>query len=211
MTPRYSLKLVAACPFEAISLDEAKLHCRIDGNDEDAYIESLVAAAREYVEATLGRVLMPATFEAQFDSWPPSPFELPRSPLRSVTSVKWLSDLDVESTVNSTEYRVDTASVPGRVILKSGKAWPAGVLAEVGAIRVRFVAGYTDGLASNAEPQEVAAARAAIPMRHKQALKLVVGHLYENREAVQIGSGLSATQLPMGVDSLLWVDRVVTF
>ncbi|GGH24454.1 uncharacterized phage protein (possible DNA packaging) [Cribrihabitans marinus] len=33
-----------------LTLDEAKVHLRVDGSDEDSYIEGLVAVASEYVQ-----------------------------------------------------------------------------------------------------------------------------------------------------------------
>ena len=36
-----------------ITLEQAKVHLRIDHDDEDGYIESLIAAAQEYVEDIL--------------------------------------------------------------------------------------------------------------------------------------------------------------
>lgn len=36
-----------------LTLDESKAHLRVDGSDEDGYIQSLVDAAREYIEALI--------------------------------------------------------------------------------------------------------------------------------------------------------------
>lgn len=36
-----------------LTVEEAKFHLRVDGNDEDAYIEALVLAATESVVAIL--------------------------------------------------------------------------------------------------------------------------------------------------------------
>ncbi len=38
-----------------ITLDEAKLHCRIDGNDEDALIEAYIDAALEVCQTHIGK------------------------------------------------------------------------------------------------------------------------------------------------------------
>lgn len=38
-----------------LTLPEAKLHLRVDGEDEDAYIEALVAVASEYVTRMVSR------------------------------------------------------------------------------------------------------------------------------------------------------------
>ncbi|MCW5861278.1 MAG: head-tail connector protein, partial [Caldilineales bacterium] len=53
---------------------------------------------------------------------------------------------------------------------ESTAARQGATLRELNAIHIRFEAGY--GAAS------------AVPTRYKQALKLLVGHWYENREAI---------------------------
>jgi uncharacterized phage protein (predicted DNA packaging) len=47
-----------------------------------------------------------------------------------------------------------------------------------------------------------------VPQKWKQAMLLLIGHWYEHRESVNAG-GL--TEIPMGVDMLLWQDRNVVF
>ena len=39
---------------EPVSLEEAKVHLRVDGHDEDLLIESLISAARSYCEDEMG-------------------------------------------------------------------------------------------------------------------------------------------------------------
>jgi uncharacterized phage protein (predicted DNA packaging) len=36
-----------------LTLDEAKTHLRLDGSDEDTYIQGLVSVAQEYIEAVI--------------------------------------------------------------------------------------------------------------------------------------------------------------
>lgn len=50
-----------------------------------------------------------------------------------------------------------------------------------------------------------------VPAAYKHAMLLIIGHLFENREEVVIGSGLTASQLPMGVSNLLAPTRHVRF
>ncbi len=50
-----------------LTLDEAKTHLRVDGNDEDSYIEGLVLVASEYVQG----MVIPAAVEGEEPVVPP--------------------------------------------------------------------------------------------------------------------------------------------
>lgn len=39
-----------------VSLEEAKQHLRIDTNDDDTYIQGLIAAAEQFVQQTTGKI-----------------------------------------------------------------------------------------------------------------------------------------------------------
>lgn len=96
------------------------------------------------------------------------------------------------ATFAAASYFVDTKSEPGRVVLAYGQSWPGTTLRPANGICVTFIAGY--GAAS------------AVPENIKQAMLLLIGHFYENREAIVIGQ--TAMPLPMAVESLLWKDRL---
>jgi hypothetical protein len=74
--------------------------------------------------------------------WPISYFNLPRPPLVSVTSIKYLDADHVEQTFSSADYWVSGVGRTGRITLKSGSSWPT-VGAYPDAVVVRFVAGYS--------------------------------------------------------------------
>jgi hypothetical protein len=54
--------LIAGPGEEPVSLAEAKLFARVDGNDEDSLVGALVAAARLHVESLTGRALVTQTW-----------------------------------------------------------------------------------------------------------------------------------------------------
>jgi uncharacterized phiE125 gp8 family phage protein len=203
---------IASPAFEPVSIDDMKMHSRITGSTEDTYLASLITAARVYVEGVAWRVLMGTECELVLDRWPfGGVIKLPMPPLFSVTSIKYTDALGVDFTFSSNNYIVDTTSTPGRIALKATQSWPSDLLLPIGAIRVRYVAGFTDVLASNAQAGTVSAARALVPVNFIHAIKLIAGHLYENREQVVMGAGLVPAQLPLGVHDLIGVDRAWEF
>jgi hypothetical protein len=54
--------LIAGPGEEPVTLAEAKAYCRIDGDDEDALVNALIAAARLQVESLSGRALVTQTW-----------------------------------------------------------------------------------------------------------------------------------------------------
>ncbi len=192
-----ALRLVAAPTAEPLDLATAKTHLREDGTDQDALITALIKAARQYAEAFTRRQLVTATWELALDAWPSGDtIALPLPPLQQVLSVNYKDKNGLDNVFAATEYIVDTASEPGRVVLAYGKSWPTATLYPAGAIRIQFKSGYGD-------------AATAVPEAIKQAMLLLIGHWYEQRQAVNVGNAVNA--LPFAVDALLWPYRVFTF
>ena len=73
--------------------------------------------------------------------------------------------------------------------------WPE-TLRQLGAVTIRFVAGYSDPTVATTE----AAQQAAVPENFKHAIKLLIGHFYDNPNA---STPQSLAELPLGVDYLL--------
>ncbi len=80
-------------------------------------------------------------------------------------------------------------SVPGRITKAYNEDWP-NTLGHVNDVTVQFVAGYTS-------PDQ-------IPQTIRQAIMMIVGELYKNREEPDIKG------FPEGVNQLLGPYRVVT-
>jgi uncharacterized phiE125 gp8 family phage protein len=187
-------KLITDATEEPITLDEAKDHLRVDGTDEDALIMAYVKAARRQCELISRRAFVTQTWELALECWPDWYWiGLPYPPLQSVVSVKYIDSVGVEMTMAGTDYVLDTYHEPGRVVLGHGKIWPSVTLRPGPSVIIRYVAGY--GLP------------VAVPETYKQAIKILVGHYYENREAVVIQAGAMATKVPLAVEALLMIDR----
>lgn len=186
-----NLKLVTAPAAEPVTATEAKTHCRITGTDQDSVITILISAAREMAEAITRRALITQTWDMYLDRFE-RVIDVPLPPLQSVTSVTYTDTAGDSQTAASSLYDVDLAG--NRIILKDDQVWPDTLIHENSVI-VRFVAGY-------------GAAGTAIPQPIKQAILMLIGHFYENRE---VSAPIQITQVPMAADWLLSPYRWVTF
>lgn len=190
------LVTVTAPAEEPITLAEAKLHLRVEIDEDDNPITAWITTARIAVEYFTQRALTTQTFDLYLDQFPDGNYiKLPRPPLQSVTWVKYTDDEGNVYTLPSSQYVVDVYGEPGRVVLKNGYSWPTTELQVVNGVQVRFVAGY--GAAAN------------VPESFKSAMYLKIGDLYENRENTVIQPGAVPTSLPAGAESLLWFDRFI--
>lgn len=187
-----SIKIITPPASEPVLPADAVLHCRIDGTDENALVTALIVAAREYCEKYSGRAYITQTIRASFDGWPRFPINLPRPPLASVSSIKYYGDDNTEYTLDVASYFVDTDSEPGRIALAAGISLPSTTLRDINAVQVTYTAGYGNA--------------AAVPQRVKQAMLLLIGYWYENREAAI--SGKVSSEIKFAVHSLLGLDRV---
>jgi uncharacterized phiE125 gp8 family phage protein len=194
------LKLATAPAAEPLSLTEAKLHLKVDISTDDDLITSLIKAAREACENFTGRSLITTAWELYFDVFPSRNLgliELPKCPALAVSAVSYTDADGVTQTVSSALYQLDIVSEPARLLPVDGNAWPTDVKPyKVNAVKVAFTAGY--GSAGSSVPESI-----------RTAMRLLLGLLYENREAVNIGN--LVTELPIGVQNLLWPYRVMTF
>ncbi len=174
---------------EPVDVPTAKSQLRIDIADDDALITAYIKAARTVVEQKSLHALITQTWDLYLDAFPSGKeIEIPLPPLQSVTHIRYIDEDGNESTFSSDDYLVDTVSTPGKVVLKDDATWPSESLQEVNGVVVRFVAGFGD-------------AGTDVDERAIQAVKLLVGHFYEHREAFVDGRPLN--DLPMGVDALL--------
>lgn len=167
--------LVSGPSVEPISLAEAKLHLREDGGGQDDLIEDvLIPAARRWVEDYTWRALITQTWDFTFRRFPSGrEIPVPLAPLQSVTSVTYFDTDNASQTVSSSDYIVDTSEEPGSIHLLETASWPS-TYTRPSAVTVRAVVGF-------------GAAGTAVPETYLQAMRLLLGTWYENRESVLVG------------------------
>ncbi len=190
------LKLITEPTIEPITLIEARAHLRLDisgsppSHPDDMLISSLIKAVRQHIDGQygwLGRAILPQTWELYLDEFPDNEIRIPLPPLISIDSVKYDDPNGNEQTVSPANYVVDNVSQPAWILPISTFSWPD-TMDTVNAVRIRFQAGYTDV--------------ASVPESIKAAMKLMIGHFYENRENVIVGAS-SAIELPQAAEALL--------
>lgn len=189
-----SLKLITAPTVEPVDLTQALLHLRITNNEEHALVINLIKAARRWCEDFAGLSFVNTTWDYSLPDFPGGDgvIVLPRPPLVSVTHIQYVdANGTTQALAASTDYTVNTYSEPGEIWPAYGTAWP-GVRDVPGALVVRFIAGF-------------GSAAADVPENARQAVLLMIGHFYENREAVLAGT--ISKEIEFGVKSLLWPLR----
>ncbi len=172
---------------------EVKPHIRVDTADDDSLLDRLIPAARQHLEELTSRAFIEQQWQLTLDGWPGQRLiRLPRPPLLAAGPVSYTDvDGNVETLTAGTDYLVDTSTAPGRIVLRQGVPWPAARLQESGGIAIDYVAGYGDSAD-------------AVPTPLRQALLLLIGAWYENREDYHIGRTAGVVvALPRAVDALV--------
>ena len=178
---------------EPLTVAEAKLHLRVDISDDDAYIGTLITAAREWVENYLDRTLITTQLILRAAEFPTEELELPRPPMvasgtaTAVVITYTLADTTT-ATLSTALYRVDRTSTPGNVAPIINGTWPSDVIEDANAVAVTYWAGYGPTSAS-------------VPATIRHACLMLIGHWYERRSAVLTGT--ISKPIEFAVESLL--------
>lgn len=208
---RYSIARVSGPGEEPITRAEAKLHVKVESDitADDALIDLLVSAAREDAEDFTNRCFVYSTWELRLDEFPTGGKQeilLPRPPLIRVNSIDYVDADGATQRLGSDNWQADDKSEPARIRPAYDKSWPA-TRAVMNAVTVSYVAGYPPIEAGS--PLDVTT---NVPAAAKASIKLILGHLYANRETVlAMPGGVAAIELPMGAQYLLWKLRVTDF
>jgi uncharacterized phiE125 gp8 family phage protein len=184
-----ALKLKTAPALTPITLAEVKAHVRVDHSDDDAMLQTMIDAAVSYVDGysgVLGRCMIEQTWELYYDAFPCGDLLIPLGKLISVTSVEYVDPVtELYVSWDAANYEIDNVSLDGWVIPVNG--WPI-IMDTSNAVRVTFKAGY-------------GATAADVPAAIRQAMMLLIGHWYYNRESVVLGHIVA--DLPMAFNALL--------
>jgi len=181
----YTLKTPPA--IEPVDLALAKVQCRIEPDvvDEDGVLSAYIAAARAWVEAYTGRGLMTQTWQVSLYDFPSRVWLPYAAPLASVVAVRYYDTANTLQTLSSSVYTTAAFSEPACLTLVDGQTWPS-VYVRDDAVQIEYTVGVSD--VANVPPALV------------QAVQMLVGHWYVNREDVVTGT--ISTQIPMAAEAL---------
>lgn len=193
------LELLTEPTIRPITREEVKDHLRIDqtNTSEDAFIDTLILMATEYYQSRSWRQLITATYIQRFDDFPAFSFELRKPPLQSITSIKYIDENEVEQTLPTSVFEVDTFSEVGRVQEADGESFPT-VNTQLNAVKVEYKAGFGD-------------TRDNVPDLIKSTIKLIVAHFYENRDMVRVTTGVSEIPIPQAIGNLIDQNSIRSF
>ena len=192
----YSLALITAPTTEPISVADAKkqLELATSYTAHDQHLAMLITAARQYVENHTGLAICTQTWDYTFDRWPSSnePIYLPKSPVASITSVKYYDQDGSQQTWSSGQYVVNVNRNPAVIRIQYGYTWPT-YRAQPDSHTIRMVCGY--GATTTSAPAAV-----------RQALLLLVSHWFEQRTPEIVGT--TSNNVAHALDALLMQYRM---
>lgn len=200
----YGARIVTLPTNEQITIEQARDHLRLDAygspleHPDDAWLVLAIPAAREWCEFYSGRSLAPQVIDLTLPSFPRAwrqclndEVSLPFGPILGVESINYTDEAGVPQLLDTSTYQVDVSQDVGYVYPVINTSWPC-TWQRPNAATIRYHAGYTTELDS---PNDY-----PLPKRFYQAMLLVLGHLYENRENT---TELKLETLPLGASSLL--------
>lgn len=221
-------QLVSQIGVEPLSLDEAKLHLRVDFGDDDTLIMALIVAARQFAETITRRALVQQQWKIVGDRFP--------SPMAGRLTEYWLGQQWGLAGMGGISNFLPTDRTGYGILI------PLAPLISIDSIKYLDTAGVQQTLSNSvykidsvSEParvlpafgqswpttrQEINAVEVTftcgytvnnpIPEGIKSWMKIRLATLYENREEVAIMNRGKIEPLPY-VDGLLDPFRVVTF
>ena len=144
---------------------------------EEDTLSDMITAARENIEDYLGRAILTQTWEMYLDDFPNEDYiVLPFGNLQSVDLFKYIdSNGDTTTLTEDTDYLVEeNGDGYGRIVLPNNTVWPTASLRTSNPITIRFTCGWADA--------------GDVPESIKNAMKMLIADMYENREMQQFTS-----------------------
>jgi len=171
-----------------VQLADMLAHLNLTAGLDDALVQDKINSAEAWIEQFTGRALLTQARTVYFDRFHRG-LELPVTPVQSITSITYLDGTLTQQTLASNTYiatPLNSDDDPTCLYPAFGTSWPATARIK-SAVTVTLQAGYANA--------------AAVPVPLYEAIKLLVAHWYENREASLVG--VTSSELPLGLVDIL--------
>lgn len=176
-----------------VTLQEVKNHLKLDSTAFDDQISIIRLAAIAKVASVTKNALAPQVHDIFFDRWPGEilheqqqwpwrdceSFALPFYPVNAISSFKYTGSDGTVTTWDTSNYILNAAAKPCRVVRGYSVSWPSVTKYPVNPIAIRIQCGYTDNNPSTNGP--------SIPDQLKQAILLCCEHWFRNSSSVEVG------------------------
>jgi uncharacterized phiE125 gp8 family phage protein len=173
-----------------ITVADLKSHLRVTHTQEDTLIGALRSAAISWVEEHCNIKLGSYAARGYLTDWRPAYF--PIGPVTAISEVKYQTTADKDytadlTTLAATLWYTDEVSQPARIAFRD---YPTTYDYALTPVVVTFTAGYT-----------------TMPAPVMHAVRLLVAHMYENRQ--EEITGTISTRLKFGLEALLNPFRII--
>lgn len=180
-----------------VTLAEAQNYLKVDNDDDNYLINSLIVAARKFAERYCNRSFVNQRWRGSFDYTDFSQardFYLPYGDIQSINSVTFFTDTNEGNIVDSANYRF----LGDRFVFNTNYMFPVYSSYRIqDTMIIEWTAGY-GALGSN------------VPEAIKQGILMLIEHWYSNRGVVfkDIGNVAPTGVLPLGAQALLDSFRI---
>lgn len=217
MTNRDTLERLNAEP--VVNLADFKAHQVIEHFLDDALCTSYLLAASEYAEIATERIYMLARYKLSLDVWPAITagtgrrrLNLPGSPIRAIENVTYVDSIGVKQSLpvaalEGALTRDGAALVFSESLPELYSDCPA--LPQIEIVYVVGFGSYTPPTLPAGFPLEISTGThmETAPLNIQQAVKLIAGWWYEQRETAVVGT--IASEIPVGAEALLQQRKIL--
>lgn len=199
--PGWQLRTLSGPDGELVTLEEIKNHCRVDADiteDDDLLrflVETAIERAEDYTKRSFAqRVLLLTLTDFPRGCWAPyqTQIYLPGAPVQEVIAVKYVDPSGETQTLAASAYQVALDDDPPYICVPVGSlSWPS-TRWQTDAVTIEYKAGY----ARIGSPPDAS----TVPKKALQAVRLLVGHWYRNRESVSVETRQVPAELPQGFE-----------
>lgn len=190
----YLLKRTAAPGATVVTVATAKAHMRVDDENSDTYISSLLEVASDTVSEMAGKALINQTWQLQLGMVSgQSRVYLPYAPIVSITSIAYYDGDDSSQSADVGDYALKGDNDTAWIEPAGTGVWPS-MYDRPDALTITYLAGYGTSPAN-------------VPPNLRHAVLMLAAHWFENRETANHAAAM-VKEIPFSVEALVNQSRV---